>query len=106
MGDTVIDKSQYDYSYSTLNINIPQGGTSDDKQIIGSGNVIITGKPTSEYKDTSIKVPFKVRVGTAPSLQGLGTYSSLGGRDYRVVNLNVNNNVHKYSEITLPDGFE
>lgn len=102
IGNNRIDPSEYSVSYSPLSISSKD--VVSDTQIIGSGNVILTGK--GKYANTSIKQPFKVRVGTSPSLEGLGTYYEQYDRPTWGINLNVGQSVNKYSDIKLPKGFE
>ena len=100
LGSTVIDPSLYDYTYTPLSIS-PKEVVSDT-QVIGTGKIIITGK--GEYAGTKTEATYKVRVGTAPSLQGLGNYVEMYGYPNYGINLNVSRRATKYSEITLPKG--
>lgn len=104
LGNKRVDSSEFELKYDPLNIALPSWGIGSVNDYIGYGTVTLEGKGI--YKDTRISVPYKIQVGAAPDLQGFGTYDYSIYNEPRIINLNVNNNAHKYSDIILPQGFE
>ncbi len=104
LGNKTLSPDDYDVLYEPEVITA-KTTTAADNQIIGRGTMVLKGK--GQYDGTFKKIPYKLMIGLAPNIQGLGTYEDdpYYGSKSNYMQLNIPSNAKTYRDIILPYGF-